>query len=377
MSKAHVFGRAVAVFAGVAMELGLLGACTANVEKLWEFPISSPIYSSPLSVDNLIVFGSESGTLYAVDKSGQARWQFQAPSAEIFARPQSDGKLIFFGATNQNFYALDIRGRLQWQFSAEERIKSSPAVADGVVYLTSYDGHVYALKAESGQKIWQFPARPPSPATGKAASLPAAEPLDPPPGEFSYSSPAVQNGVLYAGNMDGHLYAIGALDGKLKWRFKTGAGVTSSPWVQDEWVYVGSKDDHLYALDSTTGNLKWKFKAGDDVFGSPVVKDGVLFVGANDKNFYALDAYTGQEKCHFATKGPIQSVGAFYENLIFFGGGQDDGALYALRRTNCKPFFSFQTGYKIESDPIVERDCIYVTSGDRKLYALKVNKKPN
>ncbi len=364
------------IFSFFCLWLVPLAGCTPDVEKLWEFPVGSPLYSSPLLVGDLIVFGSESGTLYAVDKNGQARWQFQAPSAEIFAHPQTDGQRIFFGATNQSFYALDLRGRPQWQFSAEERIKSSPAVQSGVVYVTSYDGHVYALQADSGQKIWQFPPPPPADPAQKGSPPPAGDRLDPLPGEFSYSAPAIQDGVLYVGNMDGHLYALQAQDGRLKWRFKTRGGVTSSPWVQDGTVYVGSKDDHLYALDAATGQPSWKFKTGDDVLGSPAIKDGVLYIGSNDNNLYAIDIRTGQERCHFSAKGPVVSDAAFAESLVFFGGGQDDGAIYALNRADCKPYFTLQTGYKIESDPAISGDHVYVTSGDRKLYALKVNKQP-
>ena len=35
----------------------------------------------------------------------------------------------------------------------------------------------------------------------------------------------------------------------LKWKFKTGKGVTSSPAVVDGVVYFGSDDNHLYAVD--------------------------------------------------------------------------------------------------------------------------------
>jgi outer membrane protein assembly factor BamB len=357
--------------------------CTPTIEKLWEFPISSPIYSTPLVVGDLIVFGSESGTLHAVDKNGQARWRYQVSSSQIFSRPATDGKLIYFGATNQTFYAVDLKGQLKWKFVTGERIKSDPALLEGVVYTSSYDGHVYALQTDTGKEIWEFPPKePPREAAGEGdeekekpeeTSVPS---LDPKPGAFSYSAPVIKDGVLYVGNLDGYLYAIQTADGKLKWRFKAGGGITSSPLVEGKAVYFGSKDDHVYAVDAATGGKTlWKFKTGDDVLSSPRIYDGVLFIGSNDKNFYALDAKTGKKKCHFATKGPVISYGAFFQDLVFFGGGQGDGNVYALNRSTCELFFSTKTGYKIESDPILEGDRLYVTSGDMQLYAFKINKK--
>ncbi|HUU00078.1 MAG TPA: PQQ-binding-like beta-propeller repeat protein [Myxococcota bacterium] len=367
-----------------------LGACSPPIEKLWEFPVGSPLYSTPLVVGDLIVFGSESGTLHAVDKSGQTRWQFQAPSAEIFSHPLSDGKMIFFGATNQMFYAIDMRGQLRWQFAARERIKSDPALAEGVIYATSYDGHVYALKSDNGKRIWQFPtekkAEPPPAESeekaakdGEKASEEATEVKEQvpeiKPGEFSYAAPAVKDGILYVGNLDGYMYAIQTSDGTLKWRFNAGEGITSTALVEGGVVYFGSKNDNVYAIDAGSGKkLIWKFTTGDDVLSSPKAENGVLYIGSNDNNFYALDQKTGKEKCHFSAKGPIVSYAAFYKNLVFFAGGQGDGNIYAISEGTCKMFFTSKTGYKIESDPVLDGDRLYVTSGDRKLHAFKINK---
>jgi eukaryotic-like serine/threonine-protein kinase len=372
-----------------------LGACTPAIEKLWEYPIGSPIYSTPLVAGDFIIFGSESGTLHAVDKKGHARWQFQAASSEIFSHPLTDGKLIFFGATNQKFYAVDLRGQLQWQFAARERIKSDPAIAEGVAYVTSYDGHVYALKVDTGKMIWQFPKpeKKPDPEkveevkkdekkeekkdeTAKEAEAEVEEP-EPviKPLAFSYAAPVIKDGTLYVGNLDGYLYALQTSDGKMKWRFKAGEGITSTVWIEGGVIYFGSKDDHVYAIDAKTGqNVIWKFKAGDDILSSPKAKSGVLYVGSNDNNFYALDIKTGKEKCHFTAMGPIISFGVFYKNLVLFSGGQNDGHIYAIDKDTCKKFFSHKTGYKIESDPVLDGDHLYVTSGDRKLYSFKINK---
>jgi outer membrane protein assembly factor BamB len=65
-------------------------------------------------------------------------------------------------------------------------VTSSPAVANGVVYVGSYDGNVYALNASTGSKLWSF-------ATGNLVD----------------SSPAVANGVVYVGSYDHNVYAFG------------------------------------------------------------------------------------------------------------------------------------------------------------------------
>jgi outer membrane protein assembly factor BamB len=62
------------------------------------------------------------------------------------------------------------------------------------------------------------------------------------------SSPAVAGGTVYVGSFDDHLYAIDAETGQEQWRFETDEWVRSSPAVAGGTVYVGSFDGHLYAL---------------------------------------------------------------------------------------------------------------------------------
>ena len=62
------------------------------------------------------------------------------------------------------------------------------------------------------------------------------------------SSPAVANGVLYVGSQDSNIYAFDAGTGAALWTAFTGAAVDSAPAVADGTVYVGSGDHQLYAF---------------------------------------------------------------------------------------------------------------------------------
>src|SRR5947209_12231225 len=114
--------------------------------------------------------------------------------------------------------------------------------------------------------------------------------------EAWFSSPTVADGVVYVGSDDGYLYAIDAQTGAQRWRFKTGDVVYSSPAVAAGTVYVGSHDGHLYAVDGATGTEKWSFKTGYRVYSSPAVADGKVYFGSADSCFCAVDATIGQLK---------------------------------------------------------------------------------
>ena len=64
---------------------------------------------------------------------------------------------------------------------------ATPAVADGVVYVGSFDYNVYALDATTGQQIWSFPTE-----------------------SYVESTPTFADGVVYFGSFDNKTYAVDA-----------------------------------------------------------------------------------------------------------------------------------------------------------------------
>jgi outer membrane protein assembly factor BamB len=86
------------------------------------------------------------------------------------------------------------------------------------------------------------------------------------------SSPAAANQVVYIGSYDSHLYAVNIIDGTLKWKYQMGALVQSTPLVHNGTVYAASFDKHMYTFD-TSGVLKWKYNINGPVQTSPVYYD--------------------------------------------------------------------------------------------------------
>jgi len=97
---------------------------------------------------NLAYFGSHNGRLYAVDlRSGQAAWTFQTEGAK-----RDPLKLVNAdGSLNQESFS-PVFGDFQdmyvdfYRYISTGAILGSPAVVDGVLYVGSTDGNVYALE---------------------------------------------------------------------------------------------------------------------------------------------------------------------------------------------------------------------------------------
>ena len=231
-----------------------------------------------------------------------------------------------------------------WTYKTELGVFSSPAVADGVVYVGSSDGNVYALNAATGAHIWAYTT-----------------------GSHVGSSPAVANGVLYVGSSDGNVYALNAATGTQIWNFITGYLVTSSPAVADGIVYVGSWDHNVYALNAATGALLWNYTTEDLLYSSPAVVNGVVYVGSNDHNVYALNAATGTQIWNFITGYPVTSSPAVSNGIVYVGSG--DNKLYALNAATGAHIWTYTTGGWVYSSPAVADGVVYVGSNDKNVYA--------
>jgi outer membrane protein assembly factor BamB len=266
----------------------------------------------------------------------RVKWKF--PTGDrLVSSPVLQDKALYFGGDDGNIYAVEAEtGRQVWKRPTGGPVPSTPAVANGMVYAGSYDGKFYALNAQTGAIKWKF-------ATGgerrfEAKGIHGLEPKNQTIADqfdVFLSSPVIAQGVVYFGSGDGHLYALDANTGDLKWKFKTGDVIHASPAYADGVLYVGSWDSYFYAVDAATGKEKWRFHGGEDPLihnqvgfqSSAAVVDGVVYVGCRDSNLYALEAATGKEKWRFNNEMSwVISSPAVAEGKVFFA--TSDSSLY-------------------------------------------------
>ncbi|MGK5532741.1 outer membrane protein assembly factor BamB family protein [Streptomyces sp. URMC 129] len=319
--------------------------------------------------------------------SGERRWAFATGDAVVSSPAVADGT-VYVGSLDGSLYALDAAsGARRWAYSTAERVLSSPLVADGVVYVGSLDGQLYALDAENGERLWEFgtdDAVLSSPALGGGyvyvgsgdGNLYAVDAESGAPrwefatGDVVDSSPATADGVVYVGSLDGRLYAVDAKSGEQLWEFATEGDIFSSPAVVDGTVYVGSADARLYAVDAATGERRWAFAADARVFSSPAVAGGTVYVGSDDSRLYAVDAANGTRRWSFPlTDAAGISSPAVVDGVVYIGSA--DGNLYAVDAATGRYRWTFTTDASVRSSPAVAGGIVYVGSDDGHLYAVK------
>jgi polyvinyl alcohol dehydrogenase (cytochrome) len=74
----------------------------------------------------------------------------------------------------------------------------------------------------------------------------------------SENQPTVSNGLLYISSRAGIVYALDAYSGCIHWSFEADAGIRSAIVVADQKVLFGDYQANVYALDAIRGDLIWK-----------------------------------------------------------------------------------------------------------------------
>jgi len=315
-----------------------------------------------------------------VSHFSKVKWKFRTDGAVISSPAVANGT-VYVGSSDHNLYAVDLEaGTLKWKFKTEGRVTSSPAVSGELVYFESYDGNFYAVDVANGQLKWKFQTAGERRFAGKHlhGASPVAETM-PDPFDFYLSSPVVWNGAVYFGSGDGNIYALDAPSGQLKWKFQTSDVVHASPAISGGTLFIGSWDSYFYALDAATGKEKWRFKTGEDadihnqvgIQSSAAVADSVVYFGCRDSNFYAVDANTGQQKWAFNNKGSwVIASPAVQDGKVYFA-TSDSGMFYELDAKSGTAIFSLNfKGWPMFSSPAIAGQTLYIGSHEGKLIAI-------
>jgi outer membrane protein assembly factor BamB len=232
--------------------------------------------------------------------TGRTRWSRKLPS-RAESSPLLDHGRLYFGSEDGTVYALDAHnGDIRWTYKAGGAVKGALALDNGKLYFGDYSGRVNAIRQADGGKVWTTGTK------GGKFGLRS--------GQF-YATPAVAYGRVFLGNTDGFVYSFGARDGRLAWRHHTGSYVYSSPAISPVMggtVYAGSYDGKLYAFDARTGSVRWTRKSGGKISGGPVViGDLVFYSNLSRKSTGAVGAATGK---------PVWSIGRGAFNPVISDG---------------------------------------------------------
>jgi outer membrane protein assembly factor BamB len=301
----RTFGDAVTSSPVSHDDLVIFGCRDGNVYALdresgktrWTVPLGGGIGASPVLHDNGVVLADYNGTVVSVaGDDGSVRWRQKLPQRVVSSAAVSNDRVVL-GCYDGRAYCLSLAdGKMLWTRATNGIIRASTAASSGRFFVASYDGHLYALSSATGEVNWRYRL------SGSVSSSP-----------FAYED------MVVVGSPDGSLHAVDAERGVVRWKFATRGAIKSSPVVAGNFVYTGSNDKSVYCLNVADGTMVWRYQTTDLVLGRPAVRDGVVYVGSYDGYLYCLHAGTGELLDRYKSDGEIYSSPWVDANGIYFG----------------------------------------------------------
>ncbi len=106
--------------------------------------------------------------------------------------------------------------------------------------------------------------------------------------------PAIDNGLVFAGNHQGELLAVSLDKGRHVWVKKLKLPLSAGPAARFGMVVVGTSKGAVIALDGATGRELWRAQVNSELLSSPAISENVVVMRSVDGRLHGFDAHTGK-----------------------------------------------------------------------------------
>jgi outer membrane protein assembly factor BamB len=269
----------------------------------------------------------------------------QGAIAIASSSPAIVNDVVYIGSDDGYMYAFNgFNGDQIWSVKLGDSAVSSPVVVDGIVYVRDWYGNDYALNVSNGETVWTFRAG------------------------WSYSSPAVINGVYYA-RTSGNVTALNASTGALIWYSELGGNGDGAPMVVNDTIYL-AESGYVYALSIQDGSIKWskdlEYLSNTD--NTPTVVSDRLYISCQSNIFYALDAKTGETLWNVTVGASCHSNAVVSNGIVYLASGHN--GVFALNALTGDKVWNYPVSPGMGSSIAVAGGNVYLAGSNGVMYVL-------
>ncbi len=349
---------------------------TAKVDRIWSTNLGKGekrigVRQGPVVADGRVYAAAITGGVHALDlQTGKTVWTYEPakvkkqPKLRLSGGPGVGEGLVVIGTLDGQVIALDANdGSEKWRAKVPGEVIAAPAIAQGIVFVRSNDGRVTAFDAGNGTQKWFNPRELPMLTVRGNAPVVAGP------------------GVLFIGNDDGSVAALGMQDGRTLWdqMVSNGEGrtelermsdVDGAPVLEGNTLFVSSFKNQTMAIEGPTGRPLWARDHGGA--GGVALTSGNVIVTDNKGGVFGLDKASGSAMWSQTGLARRSLTGpAIHGDYVVVGDYK--GYLHWLRTDNGELAARAKSGGDaLLAQPVVADGILLVQNVDGKLTAFRL-----
>jgi len=194
-------------------------------------PLTGEVIADTVMGDGLIYVGYRQQDLVALNSETFAEeWRLET-TAGIWASPLLNEDTLYVPSVDHHLYAVNAAtGAIDWQVDLEGAVTSTPLLHDGFLYVGSFSHKLYKISLD-GEIVSSFEGN-----------------------NWVWSTPVVENEILYYSDLGGYVYALNIADFSVVWQVRPAErGIRPAPMLYGDFVVVASRDGQVYWLNKATG----------------------------------------------------------------------------------------------------------------------------
>ena len=240
-----------------------------------------------------IYFASDDGVVHSlVASTGEVRWRAEIDGA-VGRRPIATDETLYI-ATDADVVVAFTRdtGEALWRYRRDPPAgfyiaEHAGLTLEGRRLITGFtDGTVVSLDPLDGHVQWTRET---------LADLPSVAATDVMRFTDVDTTPVIDNGVIYIASFAGGLYALDENSGSVRWIRTELTGITGLANAPDDMLIASSGDLGVIGIDRATGDRLWRHTVARGAPTAPRVVDDLVIVGETEGGLVSLLASNGQE----------------------------------------------------------------------------------
>lgn len=255
-------------------------------------------------------------------------------------------------------FALNaLTGEIIWRHDLNTPIRTSPTVADGMLFVQTINNQIFCLNTKDGSELWRYNISAED-TTLAGGATPAFD---------------SQSGIVVTAFSNGELQAFNAKIGYPVWSqdlINTSLlpsaihAVKASPVIDGHTVYAVGRDAQTMAIHIETGEVIWQIPVGG--LSSPLVDKEVLFMVSNNYELLAVSKKSGQILWHSPLLSQMDAKDR--RSIYVFSPLLLNNTLFVVAANGIVMRFDAKTGHLQSEDNTGEKIAVQPIASNRSLF---------